>query len=219
YADGDDERLEVANILDAAKRESVVPRLDLTGSSHVGKLETFAHYVARQLGFRDEKECPKLSTLVSEYARSSKTNFKDEMRVYFSNEKEVESLCQKLDEELQSCIHGYFAFHWSQASLITNQVLSDGSDDRRLKDVFLKGTREQRFERVTKDLKVTRKIAIILEEMKVIGSTTPKKGDGNAAFTEVLGPVAHGDRSPVLLFMGGGMGAGKSTVLKEILKE
>lgn len=37
--------------------------------------------------------------------------------------------------------------------------------------------------------------------------------------TEVMAPVAHADRSPVLLFMGGGMGAGKSTVLKDILKE
>lgn len=37
--------------------------------------------------------------------------------------------------------------------------------------------------------------------------------------TEVMAPVAHSDRSPVLLLMGGGMGAGKSTVLKEILKE
>ena len=37
--------------------------------------------------------------------------------------------------------------------------------------------------------------------------------------TEVMAPVAHSDRSPVLLLMGGGMGAGKSTVLKEIMKE
>lgn len=65
---------------------------------------------------------------------------------------------------------------------------------------------------------MTRAFSTIIEEMKVIGSNTPKKGD-NDAFTEVVGAVAHGDRSPVLLFMGGGMGAGKSTVLKEILKE
>ena len=37
--------------------------------------------------------------------------------------------------------------------------------------------------------------------------------------TEVMVPMAHADRSPMLLFMGGGMGAGKSTVLKDILKE
>ncbi|RRT69272.1 hypothetical protein B296_00018615 [Ensete ventricosum] len=37
--------------------------------------------------------------------------------------------------------------------------------------------------------------------------------------TDVMVPAAIADRSPVLLLMGGGMGAGKSTVLKEILKE
>lgn len=37
--------------------------------------------------------------------------------------------------------------------------------------------------------------------------------------TDVMAPVAHSDRSPVLLLMGGGMGAGKSTVLKDIIKE
>ncbi|KAK1418833.1 hypothetical protein QVD17_27980 [Tagetes erecta] len=202
----------------AGKPETVVPLLDLTGSTNVGRPEKFSHYVARQLGFKDENECPELSKLASDYARNSKA-FEDNMHAYFSNEKDVESLCDKLVEELQRCILGYFAFHWSQASLMISQVLSDGSDERRLKNVFLSATRSQRFERVTKDLKMTRAFSTIIEEMKVIGSNTPRKGDGSDAFTEVLGPVAHGDRSPVLLFMGGGMGAGKSTVLKEILKE
>ncbi|KAM0069393.1 putative Zeta toxin domain, P-loop containing nucleoside triphosphate hydrolase [Helianthus debilis subsp. tardiflorus] len=53
--------------------------------------------------------------------------------------------------------------------------------------------------------------------MKLIGSNSFKRDDGDDTFTEVLGPVAHSARSPVLLFMGGGMGAGKSTVLKEIV--
>nr|GEZ22060.1 putative zeta toxin domain, P-loop containing nucleoside triphosphate hydrolase [Tanacetum cinerariifolium] len=58
----------------------------------------------------------------------------------------------------------------------------------------------------------------MVEELKVIN--TPKKGDATVdAYTEVMGAMPHCDRSPVLLFMGGGMGAGKSTVLKEILKE
>ncbi|KAK9068192.1 hypothetical protein SSX86_012303 [Deinandra increscens subsp. villosa] len=195
-----------------------VPRFDLTGSSHGGRPEKFSHYVARQLGFKDENECPELSKLASEYARSSKA-FDDNMYVYFSNEKEVESLCEKLDEELERCILGYFAFHWSHASLMITQVLSNGSNERRLKNMMLSATRKQRFERVTKDLKMTRAFSTIMEEMKVIGSHSFKRGDANDAFTEVLEPVAHCDRSPVLLFMGGGMGAGKSTVLKEILKE
>ncbi|MBA0685011.1 hypothetical protein Goari_026556 [Gossypium aridum] len=41
--------------------------------------------------------------------------------------------------------------------------------------------------------------------------------DGEAKCTDVMVPVAHSRRSPVLLLMGGGMGAGKSTVLKDII--
>lgn len=67
---------------------------------------------------------------------------------------------------------------------------------------------------MTKDLKVTRVISTLVEEMKAIGS-----GSGEPHCTEVMSPVAHSKRSPVLLLMGGGMGAGKSTVLKDILQE
>lgn len=55
--------------------------------------------------------------------------------------------------------------------------------------------------------------------MKAIGLTPSTSGADEAKCTEVMVPVAHHKRSPVLLLMGGGMGAGKSTVLKEILKE
>nr|VDC79772.1 unnamed protein product [Brassica rapa] len=59
-----------------------------------------------------------------------------------------------------------------------------------------------RLERVTKYLKVARVWIAYVDD------------------SEVMAPVAHKDRSPpVLLFMGGGMAAGKSTVLKDILKE
>ncbi|KAK1430399.1 hypothetical protein QVD17_13104 [Tagetes erecta] len=201
----------------SSKPESVVPLLNLTGSGHVGRLEKFSHYVARQLGFRDGNECPELCKLASDYATSSKA-FEDDIYAYFSNEKQAESLCIKLVEEFERCILAYFAFHWSQAPLLINQVLSVGSNGRRLKNMVLTATRKQRFERVTKHLKVTRAFSTMVEELKVIKSSTPKKGDEDT-LTEVMGPVAHCDRSPVILFMGGGMGAGKSTVLKQILKE
>lgn len=55
----------------------------------------------------------------------------------------------------------------------------------------------------------------LVEELKAIGA--PSVDDLQC--TDVMAPVDHKDRSPVLLFMGGGMGAGKSTVLKDILKE
>lgn len=49
--------------------------------------------------------------------------------------------------------------------------------------------------------------------MKAIGVAPPN------GCTDVMMPVALSKRSPVLLLMGGGMGAGKSTVLKDIMKE
>ncbi|GJS14121.1 hypothetical protein Tco_0408593 [Tanacetum coccineum] len=198
----------------------VVPRLELTGSGHGGRLEKFPNYVARQLGFKDGNECPELSKLAADYVRSSK-GFEDELYLYFSSEKDDvdQSLCEKLVKELERCILGYFAFHWSQTDLMINGVLSDGSDERKLKNLVLTATRKQRFDKVTNDLKVTRAFATMVEEMKVIGTNTQRKGDSEDAFTEVMGAVAHSNRSPVLLFMGGGMGAGKSTVLKEVLKD
>lgn len=65
---------------------------------------------------------------------------------------------------------------------------------------------------MTKNLKVTRLLSTLVEEMKAIG--IPPAGESH-----LMVPMAHCDRSPVLMLMGGGMGAGKSTVLKEIMKE
>jgi 2-phosphoglycerate kinase len=65
---------------------------------------------------------------------------------------------------------------------------------------------------VTKKLKVTRLLSTLVEEMKAIGISPVGE-------SQLMVPMAHCDRSPVLLLMGGGMGAGKSTVLKEIMKE
>lgn len=69
---------------------------------------------------------------------------------------------------------------------------------------------------MTKDLKVTRVFWTLVEEMKAINVGS---GSSEPHCTEVMSPVAHSRRSPVLLLMGGGMGVGKSTVLKDILKE
>lgn len=58
---------------------------------------------------------------------------------------------------------------------------------------------------------MTRVFSTLVEELKVI--------NGDSQSKDVMVPMAHSERSPVLLLMGGGMGAGKSTVLKDILKE
>lgn len=196
--------------------QTLVPRLHNTESGHVGRLERFSDYVARQIGFKDGSECPGLSQLVYEYIKRSK-GCDDRIYEYFVNEPNTDVLYVKLVEEFDTCILSYFAFHWSRASLMLTQILSVDSDQKKLKNMVLAATRKQRFEKVTKNLKVTRTFSILVEEMKAIGGCASSKG-GDAS-TEVMVPVAHSDRSPVLLFMGGGMGAGKSTVLKEILKD
>jgi hypothetical protein len=81
--------------------------------------------------------------------------------------------------------------------------------------------RKQRFERVTRELKVTRVLSTLVEEMKAIGIVTAGGGDAQSQCTDVMAPVAHSERSPVLLPAADGRrdGAGKSTVLKEIEQE
>nr|KJB72322.1 hypothetical protein B456_011G171100 [Gossypium raimondii] len=134
---------------------------------------------------------------------------------YFGNEAEAENLYVKLMEEFERCILCYFAFHWSRASDMITQVLKVESDkETKLKDFVMAATRKKRFERVTKDLKVTRVFSTLVEEMKAIGRV-----EDDSTYTDVMVPMAHSQRSPVFLLMGGGMGAGKSTVLKDILKE
>ena len=51
------------------------------------------------------------------------------------------------------------------------------------------------------------------------GVPSESNSGGDAKCTEVMAPVALSERSPLLLLMGGGIGAGKSTVLKDILEE
>ncbi|KAK3190240.1 hypothetical protein Dsin_029801 [Dipteronia sinensis] len=189
--------------------QNIIPILDRTESGRVGKLERFSHYVARQLGFADANECPQLCKLAYDYLKKSK-GCEDNMYDFFSNESEAESLYVKLVEEFDKCILGYFAFHWSQAPSMITQVLSAESEKKpKLKNFVMAATRKQRFEKVTKDLKVARVFSTLVEEMKAIRLNN----------SDVMVPAAASERSPVLLLMGGGMGAGKSTVLKDIMKE
>ncbi|KAK2647190.1 hypothetical protein Ddye_022385 [Dipteronia dyeriana] len=189
--------------------QNIIPILDRTESGRVGKLERFSHYVARQLGFADANECPQLCKLAYDYLKKSK-GCENNMYDFFSNESEAESLYVKLVEEFDKCILTYFAFHWSQAPSMISQVLSDESEKKpKLKRFVMAATRKQRFEKVTKDLKVARVFSTLVEEMKAIGLNN----------SDVMVPAALSERSPVLLLMGGGMGAGKSTVLKAIMKE
>lgn len=198
--------------------QKLVPQLK-TESGRVGKLERFSHYVARQIGFEDPNECPRLCKLANDYLKKTE-RCESSIYEYFANDPESDFLYVKLIEEFDRCILSYFSFHWSQTPTMINQVLGNDDDERKnkLKDAVMAVTRKQRFDRVIKDLKVARVFATLVEEMKAIGGVT-SNGDAVSRCTDVMVPVAHNKRSPVLLLMGGGMGAGKSTVLKDILKE
>ncbi|XP_027935642.1 uncharacterized protein LOC114190799 [Vigna unguiculata] len=198
-----------------SRDRKIIPRIRLSRASHVPKLERFSHYVARQMGFKDRRFCPHLCRLASEYIRKYE-GLEDDIYAFFENEPDADSLYVKLVEEFERCILSYLAFHWNYGDTIMSQVLSSENEPKKkLKHIVMAATREQRFERLAKNLKVARVFNTLVEEMKAMGIATTD----DSQCTEVMAPVAHSDRSPVLLLMGGGMGAGKSTVLKDILKE
>ncbi|EMS61580.1 hypothetical protein TRIUR3_32141 [Triticum urartu] len=197
-----------------------MPRVEMAGDGRVEHLEKFSHYVARQIGFEDASECPHLCKAANNYLRQTNNCMAD---VYglLDGVPEADALYVKLVDELERCILGYFAFHWDHSTTLVTQALTvDSANKKKLRNVILEAnSRKQRFERITKDLKVTRVFSTLVHEMKAIGTVTGMNGEEEAHCTDVMAPVAHSDRSPVLLLMGGGMGAGKSTVLKEILQE
>ncbi|PKA55361.1 hypothetical protein AXF42_Ash004000 [Apostasia shenzhenica] len=195
-----------------------IPFLTMADSGRVDDLEHFPQYVARQIGFGDISECPQLGKLAYDYVRKTH-GFEDNIFAAFSSEPDAEALSEKLMDELDRCILGYFAYHWKHAALMISQILdADIKPAGKLKSMVMEATRKQRFERVSRNLKVTRVFSTLLDEMKAIGIGGSFQED--VGYKEVMIPAAHVDRSPVLLLMGGGMGAGKSTVLQnKLLKE
>ncbi|KVI12385.1 hypothetical protein Ccrd_009186 [Cynara cardunculus var. scolymus] len=163
------------------RHHRIIPYIRVSSTGQPLKLERFPHYVARQMGFVDKRECPYLCKLASAYIRKEE-GCEEDMYSFFGDDPGADSLFIKLVEEFERCILSYFAFHWSNASFMISQ-------------------------RVTKNLKVARIFTTLVEEMKAIGLVSAD----DSQCTHVMVPMAHKDRSPLLLFMGGGMGAGKST--------
>ncbi|KAK4258100.1 hypothetical protein QN277_007596 [Acacia crassicarpa] len=193
------------------KDQKIIPKLERTESGRLGKLEKFSHYVARQIGFEDPEEVPGLCKLANDFLRKAK-DWEENMYEYFDKEEDAALLYGKLIHEFDRCILTYFSFHWNQAPAVISQALSSDSGKKtQLKEMLSAVMRKQKFEKITKELKVTRLFSTLVEEMKVI--------NGDSKCTDVMAPMALSERSPVLLLMGGGMGAGKSTVLKDIRKE
>ncbi|PUZ54532.1 hypothetical protein GQ55_5G139300 [Panicum hallii var. hallii] len=194
----------------------VVPLLLVSAGGGVHEIQTFAHYVATQIGFEDLNECPHLCALSYDYLKKTE-GYEQNLLAFFHNRMNPDALLVQLIEELDKCILGYFSFHWKFATHIITQVLTHEHPRRKLRRMVMEATRKMRFERVTRELKVTRLFTTLVEELRAIGIICHHHDKQPG--TDVMVPAAHSDRSPVLLFMGGGMGAGKSTVLKQIMKE
>ncbi|RLN21869.1 hypothetical protein C2845_PM07G24640 [Panicum miliaceum] len=194
----------------------IVPPLLVSAGGGVHEIQTFAHYVATQIGFEDLNECPHLCTLSYDYLKKTE-GYEQNLLAFFHNRMNSDALLVQLIEELDKCILGYFSFHWKFATHIITQVLNHEHPRRKLRRMVMEATRKMRFERVTRELKVTRLFTTLVEELRAIGIICHHHDKQPG--TDVMVPAAHSDRSPVLLLMGGGMGAGKSTVLKQIMKE
>jgi len=78
---------------------------------------------ARQIGFEDASEVPKLCKLAQEYLQKSKA-CDQSIYAYLANENDSESLYVELVDEFERCILSYFAFHWKQAPYVVSQVHS-----------------------------------------------------------------------------------------------
>ncbi|CAL5422418.1 unnamed protein product [Camellia sinensis] len=104
--------------------QTIVPLLDRNESGRVAKLERFSNHV----GFEDGSECPQLCKLAYEYLKKSK-ECESTIYEYFADEPNVDELHVKLVEEFDRCILAYFAFHWSQASLMISPILEDNKPE------------------------------------------------------------------------------------------
>ncbi|KAL3849938.1 hypothetical protein ACJIZ3_011820 [Penstemon smallii] len=180
----------------------------------------------------ERRECPNLCKLASHYIRKAE-GCEEDMYTFFASEPDVDSLFIKMVEEFERPVFNIsklplinvstqIGHHisWEIINILLLNMLfqalgPESEPKKKLKHIVMVATREQRFERVTKNLKVARVFTTLVEEMKAIGLVSLD----DSQCTDVMVPMAHKDRSPVLLLMGGGMGAGKSTVLKDILKE
>ena len=170
-----------------ADLQKLTPLLHRTESGRVGELEKFSHYIARQLGFEDGTEVPELCKLANAYLTKTK-GCDESIYEYFADEKDADSLYVQLVDEFERYILSYFSFHWNHASSIITLVLRIESEHKsKLREFLLTATRQQRFETVTKNLKVTRVFSTLVKEMKTINMDSEST-------TYVMVPTALSER-------------------------
>ncbi|CAK9236682.1 unnamed protein product [Sphagnum troendelagicum] len=207
------------------KQHDLQPYVQLCGDGlHVEKFERFGNYVVRQLELcPDTTVARTLAKMAEDYLRGDKSSSdrsRENVCILVSgpidqkSNEELEHLHSELLKEIDACMVAYFSFHWKHASAIIDQVVSNGVEQKRLRKAVWLATRPQRIERVLKCLKTKRRFVTLVEQLKAMNSQHRVQKQNY-----IMVPAHPSVRSPVLLFIGGGMGAGKSTVVQEhILK-
>lgn len=197
--------------------KKLIPNLELTKDRCVKKIETFGDYVVQQLGLKVDNTCHWLSKFADDYLvnRNSSDGGQENIFVHLTgllSEDEIESLYVELLREFEACMLSYFSFHWDHSSHIIDQVLQGSPQPRKkLRNVVLSATRKHRIERAMKTLRTKNVFSTLIEQLKAIGSYTPLHEPNN-----IVEPANANMGSPVLLLVGGGMGAGKSSVVKVV---
>lgn len=198
-----------------------VPRVVVSKSGKLKGIESFGDYVVRLLGLDGNTAIAKTVSEAAEgYLRDDSRKVHSENKEIVcmlvsgpSQQDEENDICQDILLELEVLVVTYFSFHWKHASAIIEQVVSNGVTRKKLHKAVLTALRQQRYEKVLQSLSTKRRIHTLIEEMKAIGKADESIPDEGL----VTIPAELSKRSPVILFIGGGMGAGKSTVVKEIL--
>ncbi|CAK9197391.1 unnamed protein product, partial [Sphagnum troendelagicum] len=213
----------MSNFFANSRKKRLVPRLEFNQEGGITYVETFGDYVVRQLQLSSKIATAKnVAKVAEDYLKGDKSSADDSrenacMLVSGSSEDESEEkwLYHELLKELDACMLAYFSFHWNHASALLEHLIDDGSSSHeKFRRAVLSVTRKQRHQRILQCLSAKRKFSTLVEELKKIAFPKPLVSDAG----NIMVPAHSSVRSPVLLLMGGGMGAGKSTVVKEILK-
>ncbi|BFI10918.1 hypothetical protein MPTK1_3g18830 [Marchantia polymorpha subsp. ruderalis] len=208
-----------------SKFDTITPKITYSDAGVVVSIERFGEYVVRQMGLDAKTQAAmRVAKVAEDYLRGDKSRADDSLEIIFTflssicpgtTDDEIEYLNRQLVKELDVCMLSYFSFHWEHTGKIIDQVINvEGKQKRSLKKAVLSATRKQRYQRVMQDLKTKRIFSTMLEMMKAMGRHNPSIPQEGA----VVVPADSAHRSPVLLLIGGGMGAGKSTVVKEIMQ-
>eukprot|EP00271_Cylindrocystis_brebissonii_P015085 TRINITY_DN3704_c0_g6_i1.p1 TRINITY_DN3704_c0_g6~~TRINITY_DN3704_c0_g6_i1.p1 ORF type:complete len:587 (+),score=94.36 TRINITY_DN3704_c0_g6_i1:473-2233(+) len=197
------------------------------GHEHSAQIERFGDYVVRQLGIPIcHGSSPALAKAAEDYLMGNKsqadTSRENLLALVTSacamvSDDHVAHLTHELLAELDACMLTYFSFHWKHAGLVIDQIIHGPKRKHTLKDVVYAATRELRFKRVLKHLGSQQKLCSLVEEMRLL-SHKDREALARPTLGEVLVPANDSVRSPVLLLIGGGMGAGKSTAVHEVMQ-